>query len=1007
MPAPKKKQYLALQKNVTKALSNQVFLNSNENNQTVDLWVDWLRNNCKLSTIFDSRSSTLTHRPDIQIWLNDQQKSARSAPIWLEAKNATDFRKKRAFSTAAREVEIKIKRELEAGSQSSPPSVIISDIEQIFFASSASLQAAIRAGTNISSVFQNLVVSETGEEGRLEFLAFLKDALSNDSQSSGLDIDTLVHDLVAVSRRFNRDVLPNAFSTLRKNTDAKQAYSTWIDHGGDTTLGLIKSDSNQRKKIGDEETFAELCFHSFLVRIFAIKWCLDNNFLDGTKLSSDWAEGMKSGNLNKVIRPTGRSPVEQILKKVFRSTDMYMWIVEILPGDISVSLHSSFNRQDMRRTETDILGIFYQKYLSLYSKKAQFELGQFYTPHALVRAMWAMVERHLNSNDKSLKHKSTLIIDPSAGTGTFLTQGYRYALSKGWVDRLRHGSKEAGECATRFFGLEINPFSKGVADINFLTEILSHCKSIKPENIPIPTVFETNSYQAEESVPKSIKNLNEATSNWVKRWKKSAHAKKSKYTIVVGNPPWRNPSPALKNEDLANTIRNKLIPWAFNFKGRKLSEKRGCNHGIRDEYAYFFGVANQLIQDKGLLCYVTNESWLMGDTYWLFRKYLVNHYAIKTVIRVGPYFKGVQEKACVVLMERSDKANEQQEIEYIDWSDKNNPEYTHSWINSKVSTLISGKIKRGDIKKIRPSGDGCVLLPLETPSSIWGIECSYIEIGSLYEKIYQGAQSGFTPLFINSNEKQLLINIRDLLSGSSERWSKIAEKLAHKTRGGKKAALGLIKKAYDRADQSGAKFKSDFVREILVYNASKKTTEKSLCYYDPRVWLFPRAERDPKKTSIWDFSKVAFRDVSDHGKTPKNISCSWDESGMVIDNHALNGGSQILCLDKTLTKLKPEYSKIKLTSVEWMDFIFTVLNSQYAKEWGQKNPRQRMKLPIDKKIEKVMKALASVGKKYRNLPFHTKISEWNQFELKRLEEMNLKTTQIIHEAGVKKFQNII
>src|SRR5690606_20994003 len=99
--------------------------------------------------------------------------------------------------------------------------------------------------------------------------------------------------------------------------------------------------------------------------------------------------------------------------------------------------------------------------------------------------------------------------------------------------------------------------------------------------------------------------------------------------VVIGNPPWRNQSKALKDPELKEIIQKDLIPFAHEYNGEKLSAKRGCTSGVREEYIFFYGVANRLIDDNSMVCYITNESWLMALTYRLVRRYFVDNYRIK------------------------------------------------------------------------------------------------------------------------------------------------------------------------------------------------------------------------------------------------------------------------------------------------------------------------------------------------------------------------------------------
>jgi hypothetical protein len=656
---------------------------------------------------------------------------------------------------------------------------------------------------------QSFLLSDSKESELRSFSSFLLDSMNSENlvSSKDFDLETFVNDLLAVTRNFQKDTLPKIFDFVLGTKRVNGIFNAWKEHGGSTTIALVRKD-DVNNALGDEETFAELCFHTLVVRIFAIKWCLDHGYLEDTDLKVNWEKlGSDSceSALDKVLRPRGKSEIEKLLAKVFGPTDMYMWINKVIDENVRASLYRAYKKQTMMTSDTDILGEFYQKYLGVYSKRSQFELGQFYTPHNLVRAMWKLTADALSERGLSIDDENTIVVDPAAGTGTFMTQGFRFSVTGNWGDnRKKIKGSSIERYVKKFSGLELNPFSKGVADINYLTEVLSHCSLIKSDDIPIPSIFETNSYEIDPENPKKCLDDDEEVKQWIERWNLSSKAKrKTKYRIVIGNPPWRNPSPVNDNPQLKKIVDKELISWAHEYQKQRLSSIRGCNHGIREDYIFFIGVANKLVQNDGLICYVTSESWLDSPTYTLVRKYLLDNYNIQRIIRIGPYFKNVAAPACIFIMERDATQGREQKIKFLDWSDISNGEYSSRWINDNLKRIIDGKVKKSEWKSISARDNLCVLLPSQYDSQ--GLDDYLITLDELFsEKIIQGAQPGFSPLFMDQKRSEVIRKARLLFSGDDENLQSLANELGPETRGGVKKARELILRAAAKIVESEA-----------------------------------------------------------------------------------------------------------------------------------------------------------------------------------------------------------
>lgn len=985
---------------------------SEENNETAQTWVPWFRNKLKCRVKFDTKTAKASNRPDLQIWASKKdQDSSAYAPLWLEAKPFDSLKANAKRKAAINEAFEKVKEDLQ--SRSRPPALIVSDLERVYYWSPDRiiqiLQERQTKPSDTTSPTGTLLLSDNSDREILSFLTFLRASLEDTSGTpTDINLDAFVADLLAVTRVFQKDVLPKVYAHVSETKRTEGIFDAWRAHGGSTTIALVRKD-DVNSDLGDEETFAELCFHTLVVRLFAVKWCLDHGYLDDTKLKESWERlesSPKEAQLDKVLRPKGQTEIEMLLAKVFGPTDMYMWINGTISDEIRSALFRTFQKQRMITADTDILGEFYQRYLGVYSKRSQFELGQFYTPHNLVRAMWKLTADALSERGLSLDDDTTIVVDPAAGTGTFMTQGLRYSITGNWGDsRRKMRGPGLAKYVRKFSGLELNPFSKGVADINYLTEVLAHCSHLKSADIPIPSIFETNSYEINPVEPERNFEDDADVKQWIERWNLSSRAKKTtKYRIVIGNPPWRNPSPVNDNPSLKRIVDTEIVPWAHEYQEQRLSSIRGCNHGIREDYIFFMGVANKLVQSDGLICYVTSESWLDSPTYTLVRKYLLDNYNIKRIIRIGPYFKGVAQPASVVVMERDDSLGREQKISFLDWSDINNSDYSYDWINKNLARIVSGTVRKSEWKTIVARDENCVLLPSTFDSR--GLDQHLIPLDKLFETIIQGAQPGFTPLFVDKNKTEVIRKARLLFSGNEGNHQRLAKELGPSTRGGAKKAKELIRRAYRQIKTCRASFENAAIREIYAHFAEEDESEIAkvgYCYFDSRIWHRSRVKVRvaPGVKTLWDSPlKLVFRDFSDTGKKKKIITAFVDDSKRIADNHCINGGSQIVTFDDDLHCIKkPFRSSIDLNAQQWCYYVYALFNSEYAEDWAKENTKQRIKVPVSPLFVNQMREIARLGQKHRAVIEKAKENTLSELEKKRLDQFRDGVSHQIQEMS--------
>jgi len=219
------------------------------------------------------------------------------------------------------------------------------------------------------------------------------------------------------------------------------------------------------------------------------------------------------------------------------------------------------------------------KELSLNNLKKTKKLGQVYTPEWIVTEILDLIDY---KGEKILTKK---IIDPACGNGAFLK-----LIVKRIIEESLKEKKTALEIKTILencvYGIEIDKeeYTKCIKNLNVIVQ-----KEINQQLQICWKIFNENTLLKYKDF-------------------------KGFFDYVVGNPPY------IRIHNLDENTR-KILKKNFIF-----------SDGTIDIYISFFEVGFKLLNNKGILGYITPNSFLHNSSYKKFRKYLKNTQAIKTLI---------------------------------------------------------------------------------------------------------------------------------------------------------------------------------------------------------------------------------------------------------------------------------------------------------------------------------------------------------------------------------------
>ncbi len=291
-----------------------------------------------------------------------------------------------------------------------------------------------------------------------------------------------------------------------------------------------------------------------------------------------------------------------VLEEKFVDTDKK--ILEGFYADVRLRVEGIDNLEGKQRIITEL----YEKFFKYAFPKTAEKLGIVYTPIEIVDFIINSVETIMSKEfGSSLSEENVHIIDPFTGTGTFIAR----LLQSGHINKKDLIKKYTKEIHAN----EINLLAYYIAAVN-IESVFSSMNSDKYK--PFDGLVLTDTFQMFES--KDI--MDDMV--FVDNNEKVIKQKNYDIQIIFGNPPYsarqRNANDQNQNMkylDLDESIKDTYVKFS----------KAKSPPSAYDNYQRAFRWASNRLKDKGIICFVTNGSWLDGNTTDGFRKSLAKEFS--------------------------------------------------------------------------------------------------------------------------------------------------------------------------------------------------------------------------------------------------------------------------------------------------------------------------------------------------------------------------------------------
>ena len=280
---------------------------------------------------------------------------------------------------------------------------------------------------------------------------------------------------------------------------------------------------------------------------------------------------------------------------------------------------------DNNASRQKLITELYERFFKIAFPRMSEKLGIVYTPVEVVDFMLYSVEAVLKKEfNSSLGKKGVSILDPFTGTGTYITR----LLQSGIISAKDVEHKYHNE----IFANEIVLLAYYIAAIN-IESTFSELNS--KEYTPFDGIVLTDTFQMFES--KDVLDLEIFTSNNSRAELQKAQSIK----VIIGNPPYsvgqKDASDSNQNmsyEDLDVRIAETYVD---------LGTSRATKKAMYDSYIRAFRWATDRIQESGIVCYITNGSWLDSNSADGFRRSLQSEFSSIYVLNLRGNARGSGE----------------------------------------------------------------------------------------------------------------------------------------------------------------------------------------------------------------------------------------------------------------------------------------------------------------------------------------------------------------------------
>lgn len=395
-------------------------------------------------------------------------------------------------------------------------------------------------------------------------------------------IDSIIESSKIIIPQFQESII----LAKGESADFRREYNLWKIYES-STLKILATSSRRPENIIEEEVLAKFTFYNLIGKIIFYLTLSENLSRDLAKLRILNPENVKE-TLDEYFNDAKRIDYQAIFKPYFTDNLSYSNIIE----ETVYQLIKKFTEFDFRILPSGVIGTILE---NLVPKSEKQKFGQYFTPETLANLVTFPAIQTVND----------YAFDPTSGTGTFLNSFYQIIKY--------HGNKNHSEILNQIWGNDISHFPAILSVINLYKQDVS-----KTDNFPRITRDDFFNLNSGSNV------LFPDSSNYSKQITQTI----PEFDAIASNFPF------IQQEDIPNDVLTAFFREEFELSQRAFLLDSTFKINERSDYfTYCIYNSIRFLKNGGFLSAITSNAWL-GKEYGIqFKKFLIDNFHVKYVVR--------------------------------------------------------------------------------------------------------------------------------------------------------------------------------------------------------------------------------------------------------------------------------------------------------------------------------------------------------------------------------------
>jgi len=420
-----------------------------------------------------------------------------------------------------------------------------------------------------------------------EILHDLEQLFQNGELRPAINItDELIQSIIEASKIIIPQFKTAIISEKGRNPDFRSEFNKWKIYES-STLKILSYSSRRAENVSEEEVLAKFTFYNLIGKILFYLTLSENLTKELSKIQIRDKTGIKV-SLNSYFDKAKEIDYQAVFKPYFTDSLDFSHTV----NDTIYRLLETFTEFDFKVLPSGVIGTILE---NLVPKSEKQKFGQYFTPECLANLV----------SFPAIQTCNDIVFDPTSGTGTFLNSFYRILKY--------HGKKDHSELLSQIWGNDISHFPAILSVINLYKQNVTIT-----DNFPRVTRDDFFNLEIHEKItfPDS------------KNYKKQIELEIPKFNAIASNFPF------IQQEDIPNDILTSFFREKFEKSQRAFLQDSYFKINERSDY-FTYCVYNSIrfLKDDSYLSAITSNAWLGKDYGIQFKKFLLDNFHIKYIVR--------------------------------------------------------------------------------------------------------------------------------------------------------------------------------------------------------------------------------------------------------------------------------------------------------------------------------------------------------------------------------------